>query len=1298
MVQGRITVENATNKVKKINKAVTTKITGFTTLRTQDANEIVKLHKLPLKTLKARLQKKYGIGSNTRSKNVLLNILIKRKNENIAEERVKTKPKREKKKIARKDFEGWQLNLEGKDTVKQVYKMKSVTGARVSAPGVNSLRGLYNRITDYYDQLQPKGYLINNVTVYFRNKENNEIERRTLNYGKYMSTFEQFERWYYNLKNKPGVIAAKSEGLDEDGFFNVYDMFDITVFDRQLREVQGFGKKFKNNFFVYDNDDKGIDEEDSDDNERNNSGNNLHCGLTCLNKVLEKPMCEKCYDELKLDQVRKMIEFINVKELKIEIIGNFIKYNGKIYRDELEKFYLKEDNGKDDNFDKEDHTIYLQKMEFKDIGISIIHRNNDAKIRMIYDYDKQHYESCEEICLRDNLYVDLSGNYYEVKGKKAKLMFRSQTRNDLLEQYKLHTVKRINTEYIFIDFETVTDWDHFNVNRPYSMCYLHLSNNQDPMSFEMQIELDTLVKLEDDFAEGKRVDPTLYQYFKDKAVVLKGFDCVKQFVEYIESAQRDKVFKIVTFNGANFDNYILYNELIKINPDLVSKPLISNGQMLSFKFYNMHSMFDVRKFVIGSLKSCCESFKVKLFKKKDGFDHHVVQEIYDNGKLDHFLETSEELVEYNKFDCLSLAVLFWKLKKSMDGITGFQNIEEYMTLGQIALKKFLHDARVNKNIEDKEIFLPNFYANKKQHNKIAKDVMNGGSGDVYSDKDLKKERQEKGKGGEDCEKVNFNYAHELKMYEKYKERCKDDESSDDEIEEGDISNASDKQKIKIIEAIQRYNGNLLKYYKDIVKSRVGGRTQLFNGIQKIQGPLASIDCCSLYPYVMAVMPVFYPCGEIIECCFYKLMPANCIGWFYCDVDQSKLDVKILANKTGVENDWDCNYLYNVLISTPMIKYLEKKGAWVKPHNGIYFTDKVKSCELFKFLLDIMKLKNEEDINKKEYPEKYNPVLRELYKLILNILSGKLNQGLTLEDRDILTSMQFIEKALNNEIEDLNTITVISGRAHVSYGVSEEEAIKKSKPIYIGALIYDYSKIHMHEHVYSRVNKLENIYTDTDSSKLRGDTFTKWQKYAAKKVVPHWPEVEKYDPRFKDHKLYNPKSKVFGSFVDEYDGSKINLSYFLQRKTYLCLNTEIYKRQYENKYENEKAKEADIEKSIKFHFKGVSNENVILHEKLENASNKELSKIYNRKCYNRIKDNYLYFFDQLFETGKATVLGFSLRRISKNNKKNVGFEQIEKHQDLMYNIVTGYTQKNISIKDKKFIGQNNEDIIDEDNFD
>jgi len=53
-------------------------------------------------------------------------------------------------------------------------------------------------------------------------------------------------------------------------------------------------------------------------------------------------------------------------------------------------------------------------------------------------------------------------------------------------------------------------------------------------------------------------------------------------------------------------------------------------------------------------------------------------------------------------------------------------------------------------------------------------------------------------------------------------------------------------------------------YDELQRCKIAGRVEMFNGVQHIKEKCASIDVCSLYPYVLAVKDVYYPSGEITE--------------------------------------------------------------------------------------------------------------------------------------------------------------------------------------------------------------------------------------------------------------------------------------------------------------------------------------------------------------------------------------------------------------------------------------------------
>jgi hypothetical protein len=491
---------------------------------------------------------------------------------------------------------------------------------------------------------------------------------------------------------------------------------------------------------------------------------------------------------------------------------------------------------------------------------------------------------------------------------------------------------------------------------------------------------------------------------------------------------------------------------------------------------------------------------------------------------------------------------------------------------------------------------------------------------------------------------------------------------------------------------KKFNLPKLNYeqYSDLQKSKIAGRVELFNGVQKVEERLVSTDVCSLYPYNMAVAPVYYPCGEIVNT--DKYLGADVIGFYYCDIDQSNLKArnlpKIYARKTETENDWDYDgVLENYLISNVMIELLLKFDCGVVIKKGFYFTDKKKSCDMFDFILDLMKAKNEEDTKKKNKDPTYNPALRETEKLLMNSLSGKVIEGLHSEKTQDVNSIAEYEKIIDKSTS-VNFINCIGGKLFLTYEVEEETLIKKQRPIYLGVLIYDYSKRYMFEHSYSKVGLDQLLYTDTDASKFRYSKFIDWKKNIDDNniQVPHWEEVELVDERYKNHKIYESNSKVFGSFEDELEGMVgSDYKFYCVEKKSWCYA---------------------VDGDAKFRFKGLNGSALLLslgedfigtklinHKATENKTawveekfivkdGTELE-VYNFAQNNKNlaieSGNELAFFEQIYTTGSAYLLCNSFRKIVKNSSRNVILGDDDKYNNLMNKIQVNYLMKKITIK-------------------
>jgi len=485
-----------------------------------------------------------------------------------------------------------------------------------------------------------------------------------------------------------------------------------------------------------------------------------------------------------------------------------------------------------------------------------------------------------------------------------------------------------------------------------------------------------------------------------------------------------------------------------------------------------------------------------------------------------------------------------------------------------------------------------------------------------------------------------------------------------------------------------------KQYEDLQKHKIAGRVELFNGIQEVNEKLVSTDVCSLYPYVMSVLDCYYPCGSTIKE-VKKYQGDNELGFYYCDIDQSNLSKadlpNIYAEKLPLENKWDSKeILKDYLISNVMIGLLKKYKCKVVIKSGFVFENKMKSCDMFGFLLDFMKEKNIQDDLKKSKSDEYNSALRETYKLLMNSLSGKVIEGLHTEKTVAVDTIAQYEK-IKNKSSSINVINNIGDKLFITYEVEAESLIKQQRPIYLGVLIYDYAKRYMYENSYSKVGLSKLLYTDTDASKFRHKDFINWKKWVDDKniQVPHWKEVEVYDKRYSDHKIFVSGSKVFGSFEDELEdmnGDEYKF-YCLEKKSWLY----SYKK--------------DDKWNSKFRFKGLNGSAVMLSLDEEFVKSKIIKhkateikpahnetkyyiepyseeKVYQHYTNNKISSiengNEIKFFKQIYETGEAYVLTQSFRKIVKNTKRNVGIDDEDKHNDLVNNIQVNICMKHIQI--------------------
>lgn len=269
--------------------------------------------------------------------------------------------------------------------------------------------------------------------------------------------------------------------------------------------------------------------------------------------------------------------------------------------------------------------------------------------------------------------------------------------------------------------------------------------------------------------------------------------------------------------------------------------------------------------------------------------------------------------------------------------------------------------------------------------------------------------------------------------------------------------------------------------KTIRKAVIGGRTQVFiKG--EIKGKIRCIDVTSLYPYIMMFRE--FPLGQPK---YTKKFMKNKIGIYHVSIHKQPKD-KIIPFK-GKDNDsydWDYEGVIETWVTQEDIRIMDKFGATYIVIDGYYWEDSSKT--IFEpYMGKLMAMKMQQDVYKEqkekltkedklEEAEKvpYNPVLREMLKLWLNALSGKVIQRVFTEEKHICFNIDEMDRAMNN----LGKITQISSIGDVTLLAGEIKSPQVRVPSIWGVLIYSYARSYMYENFISKSKT--KIAMDTDS--------------------------------------------------------------------------------------------------------------------------------------------------------------------------------------------------------------------------
>lgn len=773
---------------------------------------------------------------------------------------------------------------------------------------------------------------------------------------------------------------------------------------------------------------------------------------------------------------------------------------------------------------------------------------------------------------KKNLYICPNLKLYEYN-KEENLMKLISKRTELYDNnpdIKIED-KKYDITYVTFDLETIFNIKKRLMLEPYSISY------------------------------------TINENHKYEAGVIFGDNCVKEFIQKLYKEQKNRLYVLIGYNSSNFDNYFLIEHIAAV--DWLNSIFHNNSSVLNIKFGGRHCCFDLNKFTLSSLKNACENYKTH-YKKIGDFDHWEIQKYFNdnNGEIKTFFHNKGCKVDnfninwpgmFKSGDDADIGgefILNNILPCKCENIKKLIKYNLYDVLSTYEIYKSIEEILKQNNLLDKREFFDYKTIGSLIFNLFKKDVT------MYNIKNKKN------------------------------------------ITQKELNN------IKPILPLLP-----LEECKLIRSGLVAGRTQCFKDVfydLSGENKYYMIDVKSLYPFVM--LNKKYPCGSVLKLNFNECNKRGLIGFYKCSFDQKNLKKNILP-KRGAVLDWNYKGEQTLYLNTIDINMLIKYNCNVKiirDKNNFCFSHTTKGENLFKCTSDFKKIKEKQDEYKKtinlyeggennisdnDYNlavKEYNPALRQMAKIFLNSLSGKVIERTHTKKTKIVRNKKEYDDIVNNtDFDNIDIVQILNeNNALIEYEISEDEALKEgNKPLYLGVIIYAYARAHMYDTI---IYKYDVLYMDTDSGVLIESEY--------KRLLKENPELMGSD--FGKYELEDfHKNNTCCKFVT------------LAPKNYFMLN--------------------DNNNPLKKGFKSVNlNSDIILNDDDLNKyfiheTKRDKKKYYDINNDNKInfdlyhfilspqklnkKDNIMNFINQIHKKGFAYIMRSKLLKIKRDMKNKKG---------------------------------------------
>ena len=666
------------------------------------------------------------------------------------------------------------------------------------------------------------------------------------------------------------------------------------------------------------------------------------------------------------------------------------------------------------SFDK----IPLYEQEFEvclDIYEDSSHFDNDNLIRS----SPCSYEQRLKILYKDEHYALIDKPKLKIRelSTAQKRKFGLSKKTEVKVPYVPKKEKsKLKTLLLVFDIETVFDRYDNQFLKPYGVSWVVWDLNN-KFNYNEDIHLN---------------EPTCY--YK------RGKNCLKELIKFMVNPPKGCKYRPLGFNNSRFDNFALCETAKQMG--VLKNVFMADGSILYASISNCANTWDACRFLTGSsLDSACKNYKTNPKKEKDLIDHYEIQTYFEKfgwEGLCKLLDTNNDLVKYNKLDCLCLLDLTIKMRSAYLALFN-EDVFDYLTISSMGYKicakrwkgedymEQIAEAKTIKDATQRQEFLssvvPKFSITKP---KCYED-------DLFFRQSLTAGRTQAFYG-------KLDYQGEVAM--------------------GDI-------KSLYPTVMGNYGGNHCPFpYGDYRKVDCEEKGKL--GIYRVD----IIHQKAIWKNQDKVYKQFELVKQLTGIDLYRQYAPNIIA---------KREVDKPLNW-----DWkgEIKNIKLTSVDIDVIRWATEDEDCVKIYEG-YVWDEART-DLFNDFLDPPRLeKTKQDHLKEANDPNYNCAIREGCKGISNALSGKLLEALHDDICELFSMKSYTKMCEENTHLKLDIQDFGGGLSFITGKKPKDEVFEKMredniKPSYLGMFVYSYARKLMYQKI---LGKYITLYMDTDSAAM-----------------------------------------------------------------------------------------------------------------------------------------------------------------------------------------------------------------------